>query len=258
MTTIAKRLRFVISSLILSVGLVVFQSVDFQYKLIAASILVVMTLLFSIWSLYEGLEKNMTISSLILPLMFTIGVSAFWFLLPANVYTAIPTVLFYVVGIYTVLSTMNIYNVAASKTIALVRAARGVGFVVTLIVSFLIFDAIVSTRQAIYISLPIFFVTSFLLFIQGFWSIELNKKVDHDVIKLSTLSALAVSQIALLIFFWPVTVVVGSLFLTSGVYLLLGLGQAKLEDRLFPTTTSEYTTVGLIVMIAMFLVTRWG
>jgi len=66
---------------------------------------------------------------------------------------------------------------------------------------------------------------------------------------LSLTSSLIIAELVTLIYFWPVTVVVGSLFLTSGVYLLLGLGQAKLEDRLFPSITREYLTLGLIVLI---------
>jgi hypothetical protein len=60
------------------------------------------------------------------------------------------------------------------------------------------------------------------------------------------------------IFFWPTSVVVGSLFLTIALYLLLGLGQAKLEGRLFSQTVREYLTLGILVFLGMFLATRWG
>ena len=39
-------------------------------------------------------------------------------------------------------------------------------------------------------------------------------------------------EIALSLYFWPVTVVVGSLFLTIAVYMLLGLANEKIEGRL--------------------------
>ena len=107
---------------------------------------------------------------------------------------------------------MNIYTVSSSKTIALLRVARGVGFVLTLVTSFLLFDAILSIRQNIFISSSLVFITSFLLFIQGFWSIELEKKIETVIMSMSFISSIIVTELSVLIFFWPVTVVVGSLF----------------------------------------------
>ncbi len=254
----SKRLRFIISSLLLSGGFIWIQFIDDAYKFLAIAILVLMTGAFSVWSFFEGLGKDMTLLSLILPMLFTLGVGMFWFLLPVNIYTRIPIVIFYAIGLYILSSTMNIYTVSSQKTIALLRAARGVGFVLTLATAFLIFDAIMSIRQGVFVSSVLTFVSSFLLLIQGFWSIELDKKIDKNIMLMSIVSAVILTQLSIIMFFWPVTVVVGSLFLTSGVYLLLGLGQAKLEDRLFRSVVREYLTVGLIVLVGMFFATRWG
>lgn len=255
---ISKRLRFVISSLVLSAGFVWIQFIDDSFKFVAIAILVILTGISSVWSFYEGLGKNMTLLSLVLPMLFTLGVGIFWFLLPSSIYTQIPIVIFYGLGLYVLSTTMNIYTVSSQKTIALLRAARGVGFVLTLATSFLVFDAILSVRQSIFISAPLIFTSSLLLMLQGLWSIELEKEFDKNIFVTSLISSLIITELGILIFFWPVTVVVGSLFLTSGVYLLLGLGQAKLEDRLFPSVVREYLTVGLIVLVGMFFATRWG
>lgn len=254
----SKRLRFIISSFILLIGFIIIQFLEGSFKFPAIGILVILTGLLSIWSFYEALGKNMTWVSLILPMLFTLSVGIFWFLLPVSIYTQIPIVIFYTLGIYVLYTTMNIYTVSSLKTIALLRAARGVGFVLTLVTSFLIFDAILSIRQNIFITAGLCLLSSFLLFLQGFWSINLEKKFDKHVFKMALVSSIIMAELSSLIFFWPVTVVVGSLFLTSGGYLLLGLGQSKLEERLFPATIREYLTVGLIVLIGMFFATRWG
>lgn len=258
MYSITKRVRYLISSSFLIFGFVAIQFLDEMYKFPAIALLVLITGAFAFWAFYEGLGKDMTLTSLILPMLYTLGVGIFWFLLPANIYTRIPIIIFFAVGVYVLFSTMNIYTVASAKTIALLRAARGVGFVLTLVTAFLLFDAILSIRQNIFISSSLVFLTSFLLFIQGFWSIELEKKVDKTMMTMSIISSLILSELSVIIFFWPVTVVVGSLFLTSGVYLLLGLGQTKLEERLFPSVIQEYLTVGLIVLIGMLFATHWG
>lgn len=254
----SKRLKFVLSSALLSLGFISIQFLDEAFKIPSIFILTVMSGLFSAWSFKESLGKNMVWLSLVLPVLFTLGSGLFWFLLPSSIFTMIPIFIFYTIGIYVLLTTMNIYTVSTQKTIALFRAAKGVGFVMTLVVAFLVYDAILSLRSNILVSGIYVFITSLLIFWQGFWSIELDKEFDKKVFAMTTISSLIIFQISIIMFFWPVTVVVGSLFLTSGVYLLLGLGQSKLEDRLFPGVIREYLTVGIIVLLGMLMATRWG
>ena len=153
---------------------------------------------------------------------------------------------------------MNIFTVSLVRTIALLRAARGVGFVLSLITSFLVFDAILSLRSMVFYLLPLVLVVSFPLFLQGFWSVILEKEFIKEIFVMSAISTLIMVEIAAVLFFWPVTVVVGSLFLTVTFYILLGLGQGKLEGRLFSTTVREHLVVGALVFIAMFFATHWG
>jgi len=137
----SKRLKFITTSLILSLGFVAVQFLPEQYKLLTITLLGVLTVILFSWSLWEGLGVDMTLTSLILPFFFTVSVGFFWFLLPGNLFARIPIVVFYGGGIYALCLTVNIYTVAAIRTIALLRAARGVGFVLTLLTSFLTFDA---------------------------------------------------------------------------------------------------------------------
>jgi hypothetical protein len=254
----SKRRRFVITSLLLSFGFVAIQFLNDQNRFWAIGVLGLLTIALFVWSLWEGLGKNMTTLTLVLPTVFTVGVGIFWFLLPTNIYTRIPIVIFYGIGIYILCLTMNIFSVAAVRTIALLRAARGVGFVLSLVTSFLVFDTILSLRAELFILVPLVFLTSFLLYFQGYWSVLLEKEYSKSLMSLSLVSALITSEIALALFFWPVTVVVGSLFLTVAFYMLLGLGQSSLEERLFPGIVREHLMMGLIVFVAMFFATHWG
>lgn len=254
----SKRRRFVITSLLLSAGFVFIQFLTDQNRFWAIGVLGIATIILFIWSLYEGLGKNMTLLTLALPTIFTLGVGTFWFLLPANIFARIPVVLFYGVGIYTLCLTMNIFTVSAIRTIALLRAARGVGFVLSLITSFLVFDAILSLRYPIYYLLPLVLIVSLPLFFQGYWSVSLDKEFSKDILVQSATSTVIMLELAAVLFFWPVSVVVGSLFLTVTFYILLGLGQSKIEDRLFASTVRDYLAMGALVFVAMFLATHWG
>jgi hypothetical protein len=255
---LSKRRRFLITSFILTLGFVGIQFLDNRFKFQAIGGLGLLTVILFIWSLWEGLGRNMTLLSLILPTLFTLGVGVFWFLLPSSIFTQLPILIFYGIGIYVLCLTCNIYTVAAIRTIALLRAARGVGFVLTLVTSFLIYDAILSLKTILPITALSALFLSFPLFFQGFWSVPLEKEFSKELIILSAVSSLIIGEIAAVLFFWPVTVVVGSLFLTVTVYMLLGLGQAKLEERLFSQTIREYLVVGILVFIGMFFATRWG
>lgn len=254
----SKRRRFVATSIILSLGFVAVQLLTDQNRFWAIGVLGILTIILFVWSLFEGLGRNMTLLTLVLPTVFTLGVGTFWFLLPANIYARIPIVIFYGIGIYILCLTMNIFTVSTIRTIALLRAARGVGFVLSLITSFLVFDALLSLRVAIYILIPMVAVVSFLVIFQGFWSVVLEKKFAPEIFRLAIVSTLIMTETAAALFFWPVTVVVGSLSLTVTCYILLGIGQSKLEDRLFSSTVREYLVVGVLVFIAMFFATHWG
>jgi hypothetical protein len=254
----SKRTRFVITSLVLSLGFVGIQFLNDQNRFWAIGILGALTFTLFLWSLFENLGKNMTLLTLILPVMFTLGVGFFWFLLPANIFARIPIVIFYGAGIYILCLTANIYSVASVRTIALLRAARGVGFVLTLLVSFLVFDAMLSVRTEIYYLAPAIFALSFPLYLQGFWSMILSKEYSKELIILSVISSLITAELSAVLYFWPVTIVVGSLFLTASCYMLLGLGQAKLEERLFSSTIREHLIVGTFIFIAMFFATHWS
>jgi hypothetical protein len=254
----SKRQRFVFTSALLSFGFVAIQFLNDQNRFWAIGVLGLLTMLLFAWSLYGSLGRNMTLLTLILPAVFTLGVGFFWFLLPANIFAQIPIVIFYGLGIYVLCLTSNIYSVATIRTIALLRAARGVGFVLTLLASFLVFDALLSLRSELYILTPLIFTVSFLLYLQSFWSIPLETEFSGQLFALSGASALVTTEVAVALYFWPVTVVVGSLFLTVSFYLLLGLGQAKLDERLFASTVREHLLVGALIFIAMFFATHWG
>lgn len=253
-----KRTKFIISSALLSLGFIGINFLDNQYRYYSIAGLSVATLVLFYWSLREGLGRNATLLTLILPSLFTLGVGLFWFLLPATLFTRIPVIVLYGLGLYFLALTANIFTVSAIRTIALARAARGVGFVLTLLTAFLLFDAILSLRTGVWISSALIFVSSLLLFVQGLWISLLGRKITIKTVLYSAVLSTGVVQVGILLYFWPVSVAVGSLFLTVAVYTLLGMGQAQLEERLFARTVREYLLIGSIVFIAITAVTHWS
>ena len=253
-----KRRKFLITSLLLSLGFFGIQFLESRWRITGIFTLALISLPLFTWSLWEGLGWNLTLLTLILPAVFTAGVGVFWFLLPSSLYARLPIVIFYAFGIYALALTMNVFTVGAIRTIALLRAARGVGFVLTLVTSFLVFNAIISLKIPFWATSLAIALSAFPLFLQGFWSVVLVKEFMLELVIFAAVGSVIVGEIALGLAFWPVTLVVGSLFLTVAVYVLLGLGQARLEERLFSQTVKEYLTVGILVFAGMFLATHWA
>lgn len=254
-----KRQKFVLSSLLLASGFLLMQffvETGFRYQAIAG--LTLLTGLLSLWSLWDGLGKNATLLCLVLPTFFTAGIGLFYFLLPASILSAIPVLALYTLGIYALLLTSNIYTVATARTIALLRAAHAVGFLLTLLTGFLLFDTVFSLRANFIFNGIATGLISFPLFLQGFWSIDLEQRLNGEVWQPALALALVVGEIGTILSFWPITVPVASLTLITVSYVGLGTGQAKLQQRLFARTIREYFLVGTIVFVTMFLTARWA
>lgn len=265
-----KRQKFVGSSLILSAGLLTLHllSVSIQYEFITAISLA--ALILAAWSLRDGLRFNATLLTLVLPVLFTFGASFFYFYLFVRssfiislhqlILSALSIIywLSYAVGMYASLLGSNIYTVAAIRTIALLRTAQAVGFLLTVVTAFFLFDTVFSFRSFPWVNgLAVLFI-SFPLSLQALWSIELEEKISWTVLVFASVISIAMGEIALMISFWPVTVTVGSLFLTTILYILLGITQTNLQGRLFVKTLKEYLFVGLVVFAAVYFSAKWG
>jgi len=258
MVILSKRQKFIISSLILTLGLYLLQTVSFEFKYQTIIALSVLAGVLTFWSLKEaafGLARWMTP---ILPIFFTAGVSLFYFLLPRTILTAIPILTFYFLGTYAFFLILNIFSVAAIRTISLFRSASAVGFLLTLLTSFFLYNTTISLKLLFFSNFVAFFLFSFPLILVSLWSVNLEEKLTFKLTLTTFAISLFLAEFELALSFWPVTVTIGSLFLTSLLYVILGLAQADFQGRLFKRTIIEYLTVGIAVFLIMVAYTNWG
>src|SRR5581483_6284121 len=209
----SKEKRFLIISVLLSLGFLAINAFPDSYRLLTIFGLAIVTLLLFVFSLWEGLRMDETLLSLILPPLFTLGVGIFWFLIPSNIFARLPVVILYGGGIYVMARTENIFTVSSIKTIPLFRAARGIGFVLTFFTAFLLYNAIISIRADILVTSAGVFLISLFLFLQGLW-VSLIERKDlalETMFLYSFVFAFCLTQIAVILYFWPVTVIVGSI-----------------------------------------------
>jgi len=255
---ITKRQKFIITAGLLSAGLLAIQTLDVSWRYQAIGVLTVLAYLLAAWSLSEGLTGIEWFTVLILPTLFTLGVGLFYFLIPTTWWTRLPIVGLYGFGIYVLLLTENIFSVAVIRTIQLLRSAQAVGFLLTIITAFFLYDTILSFRLDPWFNFLLTGLVSLPLLVQGLWYINLEERLTRRIWFYSLAGCLVLGEISLAFSFWPVTVAIGSLALTTAMYIVLGLVQHQLSERLFRRTINEYLGVGIVVLIIIFWTTHWG
>ena len=253
-----KRRRLLIEAALLSLGLLGIQSVDISYRYLVILFLGIAAYFLTAFSLKEDLKKKSFLMNLPLPALYTMGVALFYFLLPEVFLSRLFILIFFGIGMYALLLIENIFTIATEKTIQLLRAARAVGFLMTLVTAFLFYDTLFSFRLPSYINSLGVFSLSFLLILPSLWTISLSDRLGRRLIDYSLVLSLVMGQLALFISFWPLSIAAVSLFLVTSLYVILGISQNFLSGRLFKNTMAEYLRVGIIVFIITFFLASWG
>ncbi len=254
---LSKRQQLVVITLILTLGLVMTQVVSTDLRYTFVVILSILAYGFSAFGLREDLKGIEWVTLLTLPTLFTGAIALFYFLLPVRWLTRVPVAVLYALGMYALLLTENIYNVAANRTIGLLRAAHSVGFLITLVTYYLLVQTALSFRFPFYISMIVIGFVSFLLVLQSLWAMELEVTLPPRVVQISLAVTLALMQLAWSLTFWPVKLIIFSLFLTTCFYSMVGMAQQYLVERLYKKTIVEFFIVSFIVFLLMILTTHW-
>jgi len=248
-----KRSKMVLTSVLLTLGLWGTQLVDIEARYQAIGLLAGVAYGLSAWALFEDLKGLEWFTVLILPVMYSVAVALFYFLLPERILSRIIIMGLFSIGMYALLLTENIFNVAAIRTIQLLRAAQAVGFLLTLLVAFFLWNTIFSFKLAGWWNGLFILITGWPLVFQSLWSVNLEPNITRKLVNYSLVLSWGLTCLALMISFWQVTIAVASLFLVSGLYVGLGLAQHALSGRLFKETIKEYLGVGVIVFIITIL-----
>lgn len=252
-----KRQQFVIITGVLTAVLMLTQlaSLDFRYPMVG--VLAIVSYVLCAFGLRDDLRGHEWFTLLILPSFFTAAVAVFYFLLPTRWLTRLPIVALYAVGMYALLLTENIYNVAAARTIALLRAAHSVGFLITLVTFFLLVQTILAYRFSGWLNAVLIGLVTYPLTIQILWATTLESQIGKSVKELTLIVTLVCIEIAWIFSFWPVRTTLLALLLTTVFYGLAGMGQQYLSDRLYKRTVWEFFGVVAIVFVILLLTTNW-
>lgn len=253
---LTKREKIIISSVILSIGLLSTHLVPFYLAYRFIGCLAILAYILSLWALWEGINKLKAGILMILPALFTLAAASYYFLLPPGWFTRIPVAFFFGIVFYTLLLSQNVFNVASTRTIPLYRVASTTIFVLTLITSYLLYNVIFSFDLLFIWNWAIVLLLTFLLVLQVIWSIEMEGLTRRIWIYSLSLS-LIIAELAAILSFWPIENPMASLVLSTALYITLGISTHSLRERLSREVVWEYLGWGILIFIIATFTTSW-
>lgn len=255
---LTKRRKFVAVALVLSLGLLLTQqlTVEQRYWVIAA--MAALSYGLTAWALWKEMRGILRLVNMVLPVMYPTAVALFYFLLPQEPLTRSIVVGIFGVTMYALLLTTNIYAVARVRTIQLLRAARAVGFLLTVLTSALLYHVIFSLHVSLLPTVLMVFAVSYPLILHGVWAYSLGEKLQNEG-WYSLGGAVVLAELSMATAFWLIDAPLASISLAMGMYVVLGLFQHEAEGRLFGRTIQEYVWfAGIVyVVVTAAVVNRW-
>jgi hypothetical protein len=257
---LGKRQKIILTSVILSLGLLytllvpIFTVDTFILQLCGLSYLL------SLWALWTGINRVKAVVLFILPVMFTFAIAKYYFfLLPVTWVTRIPFTALYGLSFYLLLLMQNIFNVSSIRTIPLFRVASTTNFIATLVTFFALTIVIFNQEQSFYINALLVFVIRLVLIIQNLWTTEMEESLTPHILIRSVILALIMGEIALVLSFWPISKPfvlppVAASTLVATMYIALGVVNHDLRERLSKEVAKEFAFWGgSAILIIIFL-----
>lgn len=253
---INKRQRFVLSVIVLSLGLFFSEHRISLYAIIFSLLLALVTNLLFFLSTHTDTKENISIQLFILPFFYSLAFALFYFLVPYRFLTKAITASFYGIGLYSLFLSHNIFVVASIRTIALASSARIVSLILTLISYFFLSNVILSLDFPLIPTVVLIFLVSFFLILHSIWTYTLEK-LNWAQIAWASLLSLCLMDIAFILWFWPSSPIFLAIFLTGFFYTVVGLFHVWLDKRLFKGVLWEYVWVAVIVFCILIISTPW-
>lgn len=254
-----KRQKMVLTAGILAAVMGGAQTAPLDWKYWLVGVLGLLAWLLTAWSLKEGL--NHWVEWLMIPLppvLFSLGMGLFYILLPESRWMQVFMIAVFGVGQYALLLAGNIYSVAAIRTIALLRSAHAVGFVMTIGTGFLLYNTIGSFKLPFWAVGWLTSIVSAVLLLPALWSVSLEERLGLGLVDYGVGLGLTAGVLAMAVAFWPINITVSSLFGATVLYIFLGVAQHHFSQKLQTRAVWEYVTVGVVVLVTMLATAGWG
>lgn len=275
----SKRQKFVLATVLLAIEIIASRVglgffLQWRWRLIIFSLSAVMATILALKDEdFTGIEW---LTLPILPVMFSLATVLVFPLLPSgfdslfavSVTTDTSFLLatgvkilflaFFAVGYYASLLTSNILNIAALRTIQLLRVAHSIGFLATVATALLFYIVIFSLHLTSFLNLILVFIITLPLSFQAVWSQSLEAGIGERTRNYAFLTAVILGEVAWVLSFWPVSISIIALFLTAIFYELIGIIQYHFNERLNSGVAREFILVAVAVFLITVFTAQWG
>lgn len=259
----SKRLRYIISSLLSTVGFYFFINLPYEshyYGLLVGIVLIAVCFWFGL-----GITFNQSLytrlMSIILPVGFFIGFALFITLLPHTFWTMLILSLFFGLVIYVMFLVGNVFLVSiGGRMPPLYRSAYTVGFMLLLGTSFFLFNSLFSFRLVYWLNSLLVFVISGAIFLYLFYSVTIelaDDGVDKPMWHYVLIPSFLMAQLALVLSFWPAGILKGSIYLVTIIYVISNLIQMNLRERLFKKSWLTFVWIFIAIVLGIIFTTSW-
>jgi hypothetical protein len=260
----SKRIKYFISSLLGAIAFYLYLGLPFEsryYGLMLLLVMVVFCFWFGLGIIFEA-SIDTRIMVILLPILWTIGFGLFSVLLPINWFNLLGLSIFFGVILYIMFLAENVFLVAIGfRTVPLYRAAYTVSLILVLLVSFFVFDSLFSFKFPFWGNMLATMILGLLIFSYQYWAIAIELPDDgrqKGKWPYILIPSLLLMEVAGILSFWPVGIFKGSVYLVAAIYVITGLLQAEIRDRLFRGVVTTYGYIGMAVILAVILATNWG
>ena len=258
-----KRIKYLISSVIASIGFYLFVSLPYSshyYGLLVGVVLVAFCFWFGLGIIFNQ-SLYVRLMSIILPIGFFVGFGLFAALLPQTFLTVLLSSLFFGLILYVMFLVENVFLVSIGyRTPPLYRAAYTVGLVLLLLTTFFLFDSLFSFKLVYWLNAILVLVISAIMFMYVFFSVSIelpDDGKDKNLLAYVLVPAFLMSQLGLVLSFWPVGIFKGSIYLVAAAYVVSGLIQLDIRDRLFKKNWTIFSWISAAIVLGIILTTSW-
>lgn len=260
----SKKVKYFLSSLISAIAFYLYLSLPIESRYFGLMLLVVLvtcSFWFGLGIVFEG-SIDTKIMAVLLPVLWAIGFGLFSALLPNTWLSWLILSFSFGMVIYGMFLAENVFLVAIGyKTVPLYRAAFTVSLILTLLTAFFIYDSMLSFKMPFWGNMGITFILGVLLFNYQYWAIAIELPDDgkgKGKWPYVLVPALLLTELMGVLSFWPVGIFKGSIYLVAAIYVISALLQAEIRDRLFKRVVVTYSYMGVAIVLAILLATRWG
>lgn len=257
---LTKRQRIVLATLFVTVALMATQRVSVFEQQRYVIVVPLCAFVLSLWALWQGMNRVKLLMLLTLPVLYSLGVAVFIFLLQTDNFV-IKFIADCVFGLtfYFLLLSENIFNVAAQRTIPLYRAASTAAFLFTIVTAISLFQIVHVLSLSFLYNGIIVALISFFLLLPMLWSIEMEHIQSRDLLY-SLILAVIVGEFALALSFWPIPPdsLIWSVLLGTVLFILLGISLDIVRESLTKTWTYLYMGLGVFLLCVAFFTTHWS